>query len=81
MDEKIKNAENREKYNTAQLFESEADLKFNNKKYEDALINYENALKIYQEINLDADTQRVTNKINQVKEAQKTIIDKIKELF
>ena len=81
MDEKIKNAENREKYNTAQLFESDADLKYNNKKYEDALINYESALKIYEEINLDVDIQRVSNKINQVKEDQKTIIDRIKDLF
>ncbi|MFW6281370.1 MAG: hypothetical protein ACOC1O_01070 [bacterium] len=81
INKKISNATLRKKYYAAQGYEDEGEMNYKNKKYEDSLNNYQKALSIYQEIKKDKDVQRVNEKINLIKDEQKSFFGKIIDAF
>lgn len=81
IDKKINNTKVREKYYNAQQYEDQAELEFDNEKYDAALVNYHKALDIYTEIDKKNDIQRLTEKIKLTEEKKKTLFDRIKDIF
>jgi len=70
---KIDGIEPKKKYEGGKGFEAEGDSKFSDKKYDAAIESYENAKKIFNELNQPEDYSRVDEKIKKSKKKKKIL--------